>query len=175
MNHRIQQTRIRPLCECNPQDIIHASEMNHVPQWAKLNATSLSIAVGQLSRVFVHNNQIIGWLITFPLLDEMLDYRILWIDSAHRKTGLAITALSEIIRKAHFQDNLAAATISNDMGNPWPRGFFIVHSKNQAMINFVNRRLAQGINQQSELIYREKNTGLQEQQRENEPTQLEPN
>ena len=156
MNHRIQQTRIRPLCECNPQDIIHASEMNHVPQWAKLNATSLSIAVGQLSRVFVHNNQIIGWLITFPLLDETLDYRILWVNDDHRKTGLAIRALTAIIRQAHFQDNVETATPANDLGNPWPKSFFIMHSQNQAMINFANKRLAPGTNQRSTLIYREK-------------------
>ena len=173
--HHTRRLDIRPLSECDEQNIIQASNAEHVPTWARLNTINLRKAVHNLSIVLHHNDRIIGWLITFPLLDEMLDYRILWIDSAHRKTGLAITALSEIIRKAHFQDNLAAATISNDMGNPWPRGFFIMHSKNQAMINFVNRRLAQGINQQSELIYREKNTGRQEQQRENEPTQLEPN
>ena len=156
MNHRTQQTEIRALSECNPQDIIHASEMNHVPQWAQLNATNLSMAIGDLSRVFLHNNQIIGWLITFPLGDETLDYRILGIDDACRKTGLAIRALAEIIRKAHFQDNLRATTTSNDLGNPWPRGFFIMHSENQAMVNFANKRLASGTNQRSTLIYREK-------------------
>ena len=77
----------------------------------------------RLSSVLFQNDRIIGWLLTFPLLDETLDYRILWIDSAHRKTGLAITALSQIIRKAHFQDNLGAATMSNDLGNPWLKDF----------------------------------------------------
>lgn len=156
MNHRTQQTEIRALRECNPQDIIHASEMNHVPQWAQLNATNLSMANGDLSRVFLHNNQIIGWLITFPLLDKTLDYRILWVDDDHRKTGLAIRALTTIIRQAHFQDNVETATPANDHGKPWPKGFFIMHSKNQAMINFANKRLVPGTNQRSTLIYREK-------------------
>ena len=156
MNHRTQQTEIRALSKCNPQDIIHASELNHVPQWAQLNATNLSMAIGDLSRVFIHNNQIVGWLITFPLLDETLDYRILWLNDDHRKTGIAIRALTAIIRQAHFQDNVKTATPSNDHGNPWPKGFFIMHSQNQAMINFTNKRLAPGTNQRSMLIYREK-------------------
>ena len=156
MNHRTQQTEIRALSKCNPQDIIHASELNHVPQWAQLNATNLSMAIGDLSRVIFHNNQIIGWLITFPLLDETLDYRILWLNDDHRKTGIAIRALTAIIRQAHFQDNVKTATPSNDHGNPWPKGFFIMHSQNQAMINFTNKRLAPGTNQRSMLIYREK-------------------
>ena len=156
MNHRSQQTEIRALCECNPQDIIHASEMNHVPQWAQLSATDLSKAIDDLSRVFLRNNQIIGWLITFPLLDETLDYRILWVDDDHRKTGIAIRALTAIIRQAHFQDNVNTATPANDRGHPWPKGFFIMHSQNQAMINFTDKRLAPGTNQRSMLIYREK-------------------
>ena len=156
MNHRTQQTEIRALSKCNPQAIIHASELNHVPQWAQLNATNLSMAIGDLSRVIFHNNQIIGWLITFPLLDETLDYRILWLKDDHRKTGIAIRALTAIIRQAHFQDNVKTATPSNDHGNPWPKGFFIMHSQNQAMINFTNKRLAPGTNQRSMLIYREK-------------------
>ena len=156
MGYRTQEKEIRPLCECNPQDIIHASEVNHVPQWAQLNTTNLSTAIDDFSRVFILNNQIIGWLITFPLLDETLEYRILWVDEAHRKTGLAIQALTAIIRQAHFQDNAETAIEANDVGNPWPKGFFIMHSKNQAMINFVNKRLAPGANQRSTLIYREK-------------------
>ena len=156
MNHRTQQTEIRALSKCNPQAIIHASELNHVPQWAQLNATNLSMAIGDLSRVIFHNNQIIGWLITFPLLDETLDYRILWLNDDHRKTGIAIRALTAIIRQAHFQDKVKTATPSNDHGNPWPKGFFIMHSQNQAMINFTNKRLAPGTNQRSMLIYREK-------------------
>ena len=156
MNHRSQQTEIRALCECNRQDIIDASEMNHVPQWAKLNASNLSTAIDDLSRVFVHNNQIVGWLITFPLLDKTLDYRILWVNDDHRKTGLAIRALTAIIRQAQFQDNVKTATSANDCGKPWPKGFFIMHSQNQAMVNFANKRLVPGTNQQSTLIYREK-------------------
>ena len=156
MGHRSKQTEIRPLCECNPQDILHASEINDVPQWAPLNATNLSTAIDNLSRVFIHNNQIIGWLITFPLLDETLDYRILWVNEDHRNTGIAIRALTAIIRQAHFQDIVDTATPSNDHGSPWPKGFFIMHSQNQAMVNFANKRLAPGTNQQSTLIYREK-------------------
>ena len=156
MDHRAQKTQIKPLCECNRQDIIDASETNHVPQWAQLNATNLSTAIDDLSRVFVHNNQIVGWLITFPLLDETLDYRILWVNDDHRKTGLAIRALAAIIRQAHFQNNVQTATPANDVGNPWPKGFFIMHSQNLAMVNFANKRLVPGTNQQSTLIYREK-------------------
>lgn len=156
MDHRAQQAEIRPLCECNRPDIIHASEANHVPQWAQLNTSNLSTAFADLSRVIIHNNQIIGWLITFPLLDETLDYRILWVNEDHRKTGIAIRALTTIIRQAHFQDNIETATPANDFGNPWPKGFFIMHSQNQAMTNFANKRLKPGTNQQSELIYREK-------------------
>ena len=154
--HHTRRLEIRPLSECDKQNIIQASNAEHVPTWAQLNTINLREAIHDLSSVLFQNDRIIGWLITFPLLDKTLDYRILWIDSTHRKTGLAITALSEIIRKAHFQDNLEDTTTTNDHGNPWPRGFFIMHSKNQAMINFVSRRLAQSLNQQSELICREK-------------------
>lgn len=151
-----KQTKIRPLCECNPQDIIHASEINDVPQWAQLNPTNLSTAIDNLSRVIIHNNQIIGWLITVPLLDKTLDYRILWVNEDHRMTGIAIRALTAIIRQAHFQDNIKTATPAHDLGNPWPNGFFIMHSQNRAMVNFANKRLAPGANQRSKLIYRQK-------------------
>ena len=156
MDDRTKQTEIRALSECNPQDIINASKINHVPQWAQLNTTNLSTAIADLSRVFIQNNQIIGWLITFPLPDETLDYRILWIKEDHRKTGIAIRALTAIIRQAHFQNNVETVTAANNLGNPWPKGFFTMHSKNQVMINFVNKRLAQGTNQRNSLIYRDK-------------------
>ena len=130
--------------------------MNHVPQWAQLNATNLSTAIDELSRVFVHNNQIIGWLVTFPLPGETLDYRILWVNDDHRKTGLAIRALTAIIRQAHFQNNVETGKPANDCGKPWLKGFFIMHSQNQAMVNFANKRLAPGTSQRSTLIYREK-------------------
>ena len=154
--HHTRRPDIRPLSECDKQNIIQASNAEHVPTWAQLNTINLREAIHDLSSVLFQNDRIIGWLLTFPLGDETLDYRILWIDDACRKTGLAIRALAEIIRKAHFQDNLGAATTSNDLGNPWPRGFFIMHSENQAMVNFANKRLAPGTNQRSTLIYREK-------------------
>ena len=167
MDHRIPQTEIIPLCECNRQDIIHASELNHVPLWAQLNASNLSKAIDDLSRVFIHNNQIIGWLITFPLLDETLDYRILWMNENYRKTGIAIRALTAIIRQAHFQDNLEIAMSSNDFGHPWLKGFFVMRSENQAMVNFANKRLVPGITKRSTLIYRRKFITYPVQQRDN--------
>ena len=167
MDHRISQTEIIPLCECNRQDIIHASELNHVPLWAQLNASNLSKAIDDLSRVFIHNNQIIGWLITFPLPDETLDYRILWMNENYRKTGIAIRALTAIIRQAHFQDNLEIAMSSNDFGHPWLKGFFVMRSENQAMVNFANKRLLPGITKRSTLIYRRKFISYPVQQRDN--------
>ena len=119
---------------------------------------NLSEANKEFSRLFIKDDQIIGWLITFPLANETLDYRILWVDGKHRKTGVAIRALAEIIRQAHFQENDAMATSStnNDRGIPCPKGFFVVHAGNEAMNHFAAKRLAQGTSQQSQLIYREK-------------------
>ena len=156
MQYRNHQTTIKPLSKCNPQDILKASDGNHVPEWAKLKGFNLCDVIEEYSRIFIKGDQIIGWLITFPLLDEILDYRILWVNEDHRKTGIAIRALTAIIRQAHFQDNIETATPANDHGNPWPKGFFIMHSQNQAMINFANKRLVPGTNQRSTLIYREK-------------------
>ena len=154
MDHRAQKTQIKPLCECNRQDIIDASETNHVPQWAQLNATNLSTAIDELSRVFVHNNQIIGWLVTFPLPGETLDYRILWVNDDHRKTGLAIRALTAIIRQAHFQNNVETGTPANDCGKPWLKGFFIMHPK-PGDDQFCQQTLGTR-HKSTTLIYREK-------------------
>ena len=71
---RMQSTRHHPCFGVEPCAL-----------WAQLNASNLSKAIDDLSRVFIHNNQIIGWLITFPLLDETLDYRILWMNENYRK------------------------------------------------------------------------------------------
>ena len=158
VHHLKHQTRIKPLSECNPQDILEVSDTDHIPEWAQLNRYNLSEANKEFSRLFIKDDQIIGWLITFPLANETLDYRILWVDGKHRKTGVAIRALAEIIRQAHFQgsDTMATSSTNNDNGIPWSKGFFVVHAGNEAMNHFAAKRLAQGTSQQSQLIYREK-------------------
>ena len=155
---RKHQTRIKPLSECDPQDILQVSGTDHIPEWARLNRYNLSEANKEFSRIFIKDDQISGWLITFPLANETLDYRILWIGGKHRKTGVAIRALAEIIRQAHFQetDAMTHSNTNNDRGTPWPKGFFVMHAGNEAMNNFAAKRLAQGTSQQSQLIYREK-------------------
>ena len=158
VHHLKHQTRIKPLSECNPQDILEVSDTDHIPEWAQLNRYNLNEANKEFSRLFIKDDQIIGWLITFPLANETLDYRILWVDGKHRKTGVAIRALAEIIRQAHFQrsDTMATSSTNNNNGIPWPKGFFVVHAGNEAMNHFAAKRLAQGTSQQSQLIYREK-------------------
>ena len=158
VHHLKHQTRIKPLSECNPQDILEVSDTDHIPEWAQLNRYNLSEANKEFSRLFIKDDQIIGWLITFPLANETLDYRILWVDGKHRKTGVAIRALAEIIRQAHFQesDAMTPSSTNNDRGIPWPKGFFVMHADNEAMNNLATKRLAQGTSQQSQLIYREK-------------------
>ena len=158
VRYRKHQTRIKPLSECDPQDILEVSGTDHIPEWARLNRYILSEANKEFSRIFIKDDHIIGWLITFPLANETLDYRILWVDGKHRKTGVAIRALAEIIRHAHFQgsDTMATTSTNNDQGIPWPKGFFVVHAGNEAMNNFAAKRLTQGTSQQSQLIYREK-------------------
>ena len=158
VRYRKHQTRIKPLSECDPQDILEVSGTDHIPEWARLNRYILSEANKEFSRIFIKDDHIIGWLITFPLANETLDYRILWVDGKHRKTGVAIRALAEIIRQAHFQesDAMTHSSTNNDQGIPWPKGFFVVHAGNEAMNNFAAKRLTQGTSQQSQLIYREK-------------------
>lgn len=158
MQYRNHQTTIIPLSKCNPQDILQASDRNHVPEWAKLNSFNLSDVIAEYSRIFIKGDQIIGWFITFPLGNTTLDYRILWVDDEHRKSGIAIRALAEIVRQAHFQEScaMAASSTNNDRGIPWPKGFFVMNAGNEAMNNFAAKRLAQGTSQQSQLIYREK-------------------
>ena len=158
MRYRKHQTRIKPFSECHPQDILQVSDADHIPEWARLNHFNLSEVNKQFSRIFIKDDQIIGWLITFVLANTTLDYRILWINGEHRKTGVAIRALAEIIRQAHFQVSDATTTSSNtnDLGIPWPKGFFVMHTGNEAMNNFAAKRLAQGASQQTQLIYREK-------------------
>ena len=51
---------------------------------------------------------------------------------------------------------MATSSTNNDQGIPWPKGFFVMHSGNEAMNNFVAKRLTQGASQKSQLIYREK-------------------
>ena len=159
VRYRKHQTRIKPLSECNPQDILEVSDTDHIPEWAQLNRYNLSEANKEFSRLFIKDDQIIGWLITFPLANETLDYRILWVNGKHRKTGVAIRASkAEVIRQAHFQvsDATASSSTKNSQGLPWPKGFFVMHSGNEAMSNFATKRLAQGSSQQSKLFYREK-------------------
>ena len=158
MQYRNHQTTIKPFSKCNPQDILQASDGNHVPEWAKLNSFNLCDVIEEYSRIFIKGDQIIGWLITFPLANETLDYRILWIDGDRRKTGVAIQALTEVIRQAHFQESNTTKTSGNhnDLGIPWPKGFFVMHAGNEGMANFTAKRLAKGTSQQNKLIYREK-------------------
>ncbi len=158
MDCRKQQTEIKPLSECVQQDLLQTSNAKHVPEWAQVNHFNLNQANEEFSRIFVKDNQIVGWLITFPLANETLDYRILWIDSDHRKTGVAIKALAEVIRHAHFQESTAmkASGDNNEPGIPWMKGFCLMHADNDAMTNFTAKRLAQGASQRSKLIYREK-------------------
>jgi len=158
LRYRQHQTIFKPLSECDPQDILEFSNTNHIPEWARLNRYNLSEVNNDFSRIFIKEDQIIGWLITFSLANQTLDYRILWVDGKHRQTGVAIRALAEIIRQAHFQgsDPMATSSTNNDQGIPWPKGFFVVHAGNEAMNHFAAKRLAQGTSQQSQLIYREK-------------------
>lgn len=158
MQYPNHQTTIKPLSKFNPVDILQASDENHVPEWAQVNSFNLNKANEEFSRIFVKDNQIVGWLITFALANETLDYRILWIDSNRRKTGVAIQALTEVIRQAHFQESNTTKTSGNhnDLGIPWPKGFFVMHAGNEAMANFTAKRLAKGTSQQNKLIYREK-------------------
>ncbi|QNI86504.1 acetyltransferase family protein [Synechococcus sp. PROS-7-1] len=155
---RKHQTEIKPLSECKQQDLLQASNAKHVPEWAQLNSFNVNQAIDEYSRIFVKDNEVVGWLITFPLANEILDYRILWVDGRQRNTGVAIQALAEVIRKAHFQESSAMKTLgdNNDLGIPWPKGFCLMHADNDAMTNFTAKRLAQGASQGIKLIYREK-------------------
>ena len=77
--HHMRHLETRPLSECDEQKIIQASNARDVPTWAQLDTINLREAVHNLSIVLLQNDLIIGWLITFPLLDGTLEYRILWI------------------------------------------------------------------------------------------------
>ena len=148
--------RVTPLLNSDREELIRASQDNEIPEWAKLNQDKLASSAQDYSRVVYRDNQIIGWLITYPLGSETLDYRIVWTEQAHRKTGATLSALIEIIRKAHFQDQKDGQNKANDKGIPWPKGFFLVNSENQAMANFADRRLDRAKQDKSKLIFKEK-------------------
>ena len=104
VHHLKHKNQNQKLSGCNPQDVLEVSDTDHIPEWARLNRYNLSEANKEFSRLFIKDDQIIGWLITFPLANETLDYRILWVDGKHPQTGVTIRALAEIIRQATFKD-----------------------------------------------------------------------
>jgi len=147
---------VQPLVNCDRNALIHASTSNEIPEWGQLNNHKLVSSAKDFSRVVYQDNRVIGWLITYPLGRETLDYRTLWTDQTHRNTGASLSALIEVIRKAHFQDQKDCQNDANDLGFPWPQGFFLVNSENKAMTNFVNKRLDSATPDRSELIFKEK-------------------
>jgi len=153
MQKRNLRATILPLSECNKQEIIQAAEDKKTPRWAQLDDALLQQAVQELSRVFYYNNCLVGWLITIPSTSRLLDYRILWVDREHRHTGIMVKALAEVMRAAHLQNR---PYTESDMCWPWETGFFMVHSDNQGMVNWVTKRLSQDEDKKNCLIYREK-------------------
>ncbi len=156
---------VLPLRSCDRDTLIHASQANEIPEWAQLNQHKLESSSQDYSRVVYRDNLVIGWLITYPLGQETLDYRILWTEHAHRKTGATLSALIEIIREAHFQDQKNCHNEASDLGIPWQKGFFLVHSDNQAMTNFANKRLESAKQDKSQLIFKEKKLSLKPAQK----------
>ena len=161
LKHAIKRLQIKAVTSTlekdNFQKLIDCSQSDaQIPPWARLNLGTLQSASPEYSRIFYEDQEIVGWLITFPLANETLDYRILWLDGSHRNTGIALKALTEIMHLAHFQDPRGTKNQTKDHGYPWPKGFFVVHSENQAMENFAKKRLAPASNEQKRLVYREK-------------------
>lgn len=155
MRKRNLQASILRLSECNDQEVLLEAEAKDLPSWAQLDQLLLNQAERELSRIFYINNHIIGWLITFSLTTDTLDYQILWVDQEHRNTGIMVVALAEVMRAAHLQENPKKRQQSAEL-QPWRRGFFMVHSENQGMIRWVQKRLSQGEDGKTTLIYREK-------------------
>ena len=153
---RTDGVTVQPLRNCDQDELIGASKANAIPEWAQLNKYKLALSARDYSRVVYRDNRVIGWLITYPLGRETLDYRILWTDQAHRNTGATLSGLIEIIRDAHFQDQTDCQNDANDLGFPWRQGFFLVNGENKAMTNFVNKRLDSAKPDRSELIFKEK-------------------
>ena len=151
---------MHPLMNCDRNQLIDASHGNEIPEWGQLNHHKLVSSAKDFSRGVYQDNRVIGWLITYPLGRETLDYRILWTDQTHRNTGATLSALIEIIRKAHFQDQKDCQNDANDLGFPWRQGFFLVNGENKAMTNFVNKRLDSAKPHKSELIFKEKQLSL---------------
>ena len=153
---RTDGVTVQPLGHCDEDELILASQADAIPEWAQLNKYKLALSARDYSRVVYRDNRIIGWLITYPLGPETLDYRILWTDQAQRNTGATLAGLIEIIRDAHFQDPEKSQNETNDFGIPWRKGFFLVHRDNRAMSNFANKRLEGAKPIKSELIFKEK-------------------
>ena len=147
---------VQPLMHCDRNQLIDASHDNKIPEWGQLNHHKLELSAVDFSRVVFQDDRVIGWLITYPLGRRTLDYRILWTEQAHRNTGASLSALIEVIRKAHFQEQKNIHNNANDLGFPWPQGFFLVNGENKAMTNFINKRLDSAIPDRSELTFKEK-------------------
>ena len=150
------QACIVPLSECDHQDILRAAETKDLPEWAQLDQLLLGKASQELSRVFYCKNHIVGWLITFPLTTDTLEYRILWVDQEHRQTGIIVRALVEVMRAAHLQQSPKLQHESGELCCPWRKGFFMVHAGNQGMINWSKKRLSRGKYQEYSLMHRKK-------------------
>ena len=151
---------MQPLRNCDRDALIDASHTNEIPEWGQLDHHEIVSSAQDFSHVVYQDNRVIGWLITYPLGGETLDYRILWTDQAHRNKGATLSALIEIIRKAHFQDQKDGQNVANDLGFPWKKGFFLVNGENKAMINFANKRLDSAKQNKSQLIFKEKKLSL---------------
>ena len=156
LSRRAVKCEIRSLLEYNLEDFIKETQMNDLPEWARLNNYSLEFVSKELSRVFLHNDQLVGWLITRVDPRGALYYRTLWVNDAYRRTGIAIKALTQVVRQAHFASNIKSNSSSNQLGHPYHSGLFIFNSKNQLMTKFVNKRLLQAISQKTKLLCREK-------------------
>ena len=150
---------IRPLLDCDHDELVQASRADGTPKWAQLDRDTIDRAEQEYSRVIYKDECIIGWVITVAVDQETLDYHILWTTNTHRDSGsklTAIKALTEIIGAAHFSSEPDDRQKADDSGSPWKKGFFISRTDNVMMNNFASKRLTGSASQQSRLNQGEK-------------------
>ena len=145
---------LKSIKEVSSVELLNSSCVdNDTPSWAFLTLDKIDHCCPEFSLIIFRDNQIIGWLLTFPLGNEILDYRTLWISPKYRNTGISLYALSTVIRCAHFRSHYK---LISEAGEPWGKGHFQVNSLNEIMMNFSDKHLAAGVDVRTKLTHQAK-------------------
>ena len=74
---------------------------------------------------------IIEWIIIYPLGHTIPEYRLAWTKHGHRNSSATPSTLAEIIHTAHYQVALNQINRDGNKGVPWRKSCFCVKYKHE--------------------------------------------